>query len=165
MDLLTGLEARQYNVILETIYYLVYILGIPIVVIEALRKQRQRYELDKARVYTEVNDKYIDFLALAVQFPRLSITEHSDEKRNLNLSEDELVQQAILYDMLTSIFERTYLLYTRNEGMDSEEWKTWDRWLDSYVQKKSYVQYLKTYSLNGCFDLNFETYLRSKIER
>jgi hypothetical protein len=165
MDVLFGIEASKYNIILETIYYVIYILGVPLVAYEALRKQRQRYNLDKSRIYTEVNDKYLDFLAIAVHHPRLGLTEHSSEEFNANLDQNEKVQRSILYDMLTSIFERTYLLYIQNEGKDSKEWRTWDLWLDRYIQKKSYVDYLHAYSLNGCFDLDFEAYLSEKIRQ
>ena len=63
------LRADAYHNILESIYYLIYILGILIVAFEALRKQREYPKLAKKRTYIEVNDKYIGFLALAIAHP------------------------------------------------------------------------------------------------
>ena len=159
MDALLGIDPTRYKLLLETIYYLIYVLGVPIAILSALRKQRQMFNLEKSKIYTELNDRYIEFLATSLQYPKLSVTDHMLEEHSPNLTPEERAQQAILYDMLTSILERSHLLYLRSDGKSSTEWRTWDLWVDRYIQKKSYRQYLREYSLNGCFDLEFESYL------
>lgn len=113
-------------------------------------------------MYIEANNKYIEFLVLSLKHTRLGVTEFSEESPDL--TPEEVAQQRVLYDMLTSIFERTFFLYEADKKKDSAEWRTWDLWMSKFIDKSSYREYLNLYAFYGCFGGSFQNYLKNKIE-
>ena len=164
MNLIVSIDWGQYKTILEIVYYAIYVVGIPIAILEALRKQRRIVKLEEEKTYIEVNDKYIDFLKLSVQYPHLHVSEFSPPDAGTNLSLEEQVQQLTLYDMLTSIFERAYLLYDVDKGGGGDYWPTWDRWIEVYVRKETYRTYIEKYVVNGCFGETFQAYIQRQVQ-
>jgi hypothetical protein len=158
------MELGAYRNLFEAAYYAIYLLGVPIVVIKAYLNYRQYLRLAEQKMYTDVNDKYIEFLNIAIAYPKLSVTEFSRDDEDLVLSREEKIQQNILYDILTSIFERAFFLHEPDKNTNSIEWSTWDAWMDRYIAKNSYAEFLEQYALYGCFEKRFQSYLTQKIE-
>jgi hypothetical protein len=164
VNLAVSVDWGQYKTILEIISYAIYLVGIPVGLLEALRKQRQRLDIEEQKVYTEVNDKYIDFLKLALEYPHLHVSDFSPADAGTGLPPEQQIQQFIMYDMLTSIFERAFLLYDVDKGAKSDEWPGWDRWIENYVKKLSYQAYMRKHiQENNCFGDAFQAYLLRKL--
>lgn len=164
MDFAGHLEWAQYKTMVEVVYYLIYIIGLPWAVIEALRKQRKIVDAEEERRYLEVNNQYIDFLKLSLQFPHLHVSDFSPRDEGVDLKPDEKIQQNILFDMLTSIFERTYLMYDVETKGGGVEWGTWEKWIEGYVTKANYRKYIEAYVEDGCFAHTFQNFMLRKYK-
>lgn len=129
------------NFLLENMSYLATVIGLPVIFasyIFALRAESERREYG---TYDLLEGKYVEFQELALRYAKLDVAEFPLTAPE-TLSDEELVQQRILYMILFSLFERAFLMYrsrfhllrgrTRNE-----QWKGWESYMRRYAQRES----------------------------
>ncbi len=129
------------NHLLENLSYLATVIGLPVIFASyafALRAESERREYG---TYDLLEGKYVEFQQMALRYAKLDVAEFP-LKAPPALSDEEVVQQRILYMILFSLFERAFLMYrsrfhllrghTRNE-----QWKGWESYIRKYCERES----------------------------
>lgn len=147
---------------LDIIAKLVVILGFPLAYIQFKRAKQKEKRDREYGTYNALDEKYLEFQKLCLQYPHLNIFDIPDTKSS-KLSEEQTKQELILFTMLFSIFERAYLLYSdQNSIIKKRQWLGWDSYIRSYCARENF---LKAWEISGStFDTSFESYMQANIE-
>lgn len=128
----------EVRVVLEYIYLIGGVLGIPAAVVVFYLQQRQRIQLEKARLagaaadrYSEVNNVYLEYLRLCASHPMIMPTNWAEGMPQADLSPAESYKRQMLFHYFVSMVERAYWYYHKGEKYlnDDVEWPTWRRWI------------------------------------
>jgi hypothetical protein len=164
MAFFSDFDAGKLRELLEIAFYAVYLIGIPIVAVRFLIQQRALVQFEREKRYIETNNSYIEFLKLAIRHPELDALEYpAGPLPQLNMQQQ--LQQFALFNMLTSIIERAYLMYRKGGVKDVEEWNSWDAYVDLYMQKPNYRAFIGNDRLAGGFEAEFLGYMREKLQK
>ena len=111
--------------LLEVIYYLAAIIGIPVAIVVFLLEKRQERRNREIDMYLQTADKYIQFLVLTIENPDLRVGDISDQDETIKES-GFTAQQLTMYQILISTLEQAYYLYSTNSLRFNEYfWKVW----------------------------------------
>lgn len=114
----------------ELLSYIVTVVGLPLAIGVFLYEQRKERENEEEEVYQQLSDNYQDFLKVALENPDLRLF---SEEGAAALNDDQRERQLIVFTMLTSLFERAYLLL-HEENMSPRQLRRWNSWED-YLQE------------------------------
>jgi hypothetical protein len=114
----------------ELLSYVVTVIGLPLAIAVFLYEQRKERENEEEEVYQLLSDNYQDFLKVALENPDLRLF---SIEGTTTLNEDQKERQLIIFVMLTSLFERAYLLLFE-EDMSPKQQRRWNSWED-YLQE------------------------------
>lgn len=114
----------------ELLSYVVTVVGLPMAIFVFLYEQRKEHENDDEEVYQLLSDNYQDFLKVALDNPDLRLFSVGEVPV---LTAEQLERQFIIFTMLTSLFERAYLLLY-DEHMNSKQARRWNSWEDYIVE-------------------------------
>lgn len=114
----------------ELMSYAVTVIGLPLAIVVFLYEQRKERENEEEEVYQQLSDNYQDFLKVALENPDLRLF---SEEGAIALNDDQRERQLIIFTMLTSLFERAYLLL-HEEDMSPKQQRRWNSWED-YLQE------------------------------
>lgn len=114
----------------ELMSYVVTVIGLPLAIVVFLYEQRKERENEEEEVYQQLSDNYQDFLKVALENPDLRLF---SEEGAIALNDDQRERQLIIFTMLTSLFERAYLLL-HEEDMSPKQQRRWNSWED-YLQE------------------------------
>jgi hypothetical protein len=165
----TAWTVQQANEVLHLILQLVGIVGVPLSIIGYFVNEARRRKQERAALYVEINNKYLDFLALSLRHPELGVSESPVDQKPAPIGSDEdRIRQWSIFSYVASLTERAYYL-TRMKGYpDKGEWDSWDRWIGAYVLNPNYRQYWEAITTNftrkGPFGAAFEAYMRDKLK-
>lgn len=106
--------------------YIVTVIGLPLAILVFLYEQRKERENEEEEVYQLLSDNYQDFLKVALENPDLRLFSTSDKTE---LNEEQQERLLIIFSMLTSLFERAYLLLYE-EQMAPKQARRWNSWED-----------------------------------
>lgn len=114
----------------EMMSYIVTVIGLPLAIFVFLFDQRKERENEEEEVYQLLSDNYQDFLKVALEHPdlRLFSTEETSQ-----LNEEQQERLLIIFTMLTSLFERAYLLLYEDD-MSSKQARRWHSWEDYIME-------------------------------
>lgn len=133
-----------------------------------IANEKRRRRVEAQEVYSQINDQYFSYLAIALQYPQLDAADYSLGSGNRVLTTEENLQQQVLFSMITSILERTYMLMNSVLGKENPEWSGWDSWVEMWFEKESYRRYWEDPNQPGCFQFTgqwlpgFERYMEQK---
>jgi hypothetical protein len=113
----------------ELLSYIVTVVGLPLAIAVFLFEQQKERENEEEEVYQLLSDNYQDFLKVALENPDLRL--FSQESTELN--EEQRERELIIFAMLTSLFERSFLLLYE-ESMSPKQARRWNSWED-YIQE------------------------------
>jgi hypothetical protein len=114
----------------ELMSYVVTVIGLPLAIAVFLYEQRKERENEEEEVYQLLSDNYQDFLKVALENPDLRLF---SIEGTTTLNEDQKERQLIVFVMLTSLFERAYLLL-HEDDMSEKQARRWNSWED-YIQE------------------------------
>lgn len=114
----------------ELLSYIVTVIGLPMAIFVFLFEQRKERENEEEEVYQLLSDNYQDFLKIALENPDLRLFSLGESPE---LDEEQLERQLIIFTMLTSLFERAYLLLYEDD-MSSKQARRWNSWEDYIVE-------------------------------
>ncbi len=114
----------------ETGSYVVTVIGLPLAILVFLYEQRKERENEEEEVYQLLSDNYQDFLKVALENPDLRLFSTSGSPL---LNEEQKERLLIIFSMLTSLFERAYLLLYE-EDMAPKQARRWNSWEDYIVE-------------------------------
>src|SRR5690606_4928974 len=113
----------------ELLSYIVTVIGLPMAIAVFLFEQRKERENEEEEVYQLLSDNYQDFLKVALENPDLRL--FSDVATELSPEQQE--RQVIIFAMLISLFERSYLLLYE-EDMSPRQKRRWNSWRDYMLE-------------------------------
>src|SRR5687768_14009074 len=110
--------------------YVVTVVGLPLAILVFLFEQRKERENEEEEVYQLLSDNYQDFLKVALENPDLRLF---SIEGTTTLNEDQKERQLIIFVMLTSLFERAYLLLYEDD-MSPKQARRWNSWEDYILE-------------------------------
>lgn len=150
MTLLEGLQALAN---------IATILGVPIFLISYLTNQWVEKKRAEYGTYDALDEKYIEFQRLVIQFPRLDIADSPLPKPPVDLSDEEIATRKTIYQILLATFERAYLMYKDKSSLVRQaQWAGWDEYIDAYCSRAAFVE-----AFSPTFDRDFEKYMKEKF--
>ncbi|WP_329741022.1 hypothetical protein [Dyella sp. A6] len=91
--------------------------------------------------YDSLDERFTQFLEVCSKYPNLEVYAPTHDNWN-ELDSTKYRRQLILYQILVSIFERSYILYNEKHALKSRNRRTqWDGW----------VQYMRDYAASPVF--------------
>lgn len=114
----------------ELMSYIVTVIGLPLAIFVFLFDQRKERENEEEEVYQLLSDNYQDFLKVALEHPDLRLF---STEENSPLNEEQQERLLIIFTMLTSLFERAYLLLYEDD-MSSKQSRRWNSWEDYIME-------------------------------
>jgi len=124
--------------IFELMAYIVTVFGFPIAIyIFYLEREKERSEARK-QALVQASDRYVEFLTLSLNYPRLDIfTTPIAEKYQLT-AEDIRIESSLL-SMIIDMFGKTYLLYhVQQECIEQSQWDGWVDTIRSYCFRENF---------------------------
>lgn len=120
----------------ELLSYVVTVIGLPLAIMVFLFDQHKERENEEEEVYQLLSDNYQDFLKVALENPDLRLF----SVETTNLSDEQEERQLIIFAMLTSLFERAYLLlYESNmTPKQARRWNSWEDYMLEWCQKPNF---------------------------
>ena len=121
----------------EKLSYIVTVVGLPFGIAVFLLEQRRQRLNDEEEVYQRLADEYTGFQKL--------VLEHSDLQLNAPhptqpLTPEQEERKRILFDVLTSLFERAYILVyeDRMNKQQARLWQTWEDFMRVWCRRADY---------------------------
>jgi hypothetical protein len=121
-------------------------------------------------IYRELDRAYIDYAKLCLEHPKLDCYEQDNRSATITLNEEERIQQKILSDILSDLFESAYVHLVkfrtniRSEAaqkMISDQWSGWETYINKFILKPSFVSaWMET---GDGYDVEFRCYMRALI--
>jgi len=115
--------------LLETASFLVTVIGLPFAIGAFLFEQRRERENEEEEGYQLLSDAYNDFLKVVLANSDLQLRTTTALPHP---TPEQHERMQVIFDMLTSLFERAYLV-AYNEHMSSTEQRRWNSW-DDYMR-------------------------------
>lgn len=147
--------------ILEMLSYVATIFGIPFALFlywDEKRKERRDREYG---TYDALDNKYIEFLQLLLEYPHLDVYYHDGEKEK-ELNEEQYVQQMILFEILISLLERAYLMYRdQSNEIKRKQFVGWAEYMRDWARKPSFLEAWK--KLSSQYDEDFVEYMNKEV--
>jgi hypothetical protein len=142
----------------ELLSYVVTTIGLPLAIMVFLYEQKKERDGDEEEVYQLLSDNYQDFLKIALDNPdlRLFSAEQTPE-----LTKEQRERKLIIFSMLTSLFERAYLLLyePKMSGPQARRWSSWADYMREWCRREDFHALLPVL-LDG-EDPEFVTYIRA----
>ncbi|MRX49541.1 hypothetical protein GI374_03595 [Paracoccus sp. S-4012] len=112
-------------------------LGLPFSIFVFLYERRKEREADAVEVNEALSAAYTDFLKLVIQNPDLSL---SSDRSTPGLNEEQRERMNAIFEILTSIFQRAYLLgFGRNlTGKRGKRWRAWEAYMRQWCRRDDY---------------------------
>ncbi len=135
---------------------------------------RAKEHLESAMVvYRELDHSYIEYVKVCFDHPRLDCYAAPAEKRpDPPLTADELVQQKVLYDMLTDMFESAYVHFLkfrdRVEGDEAkklydDQWDSWETYIGKFVVRPAYLSVW--FDVQDGYDIELRCHMKRLIRK
>jgi hypothetical protein len=121
--------------------YIVTVIGLPLAIVVFLYEQRKERENEEEEVYQLLSDNYQDFLKVALENPDLRLFSTTGTPV---LSEEQQERLLIIFSMLTSLFERAYLLLYEDEmsPKQARRWNSWEDYIGEWCHKPHFCELL-----------------------
>jgi len=130
----------------ELLSYVVTAIGFPAAIAVFLYEQKKERDNEEEEVYQLLSDNYQEFLKIALDHPDLRLF---SAEQTPQLTTEQRERMLIVFSMLTSLFERAYLLLYEPK-MSSQQMRRWLSWED--------------YMLEWCRRQDFRTLLPNLLE-
>jgi hypothetical protein len=126
----------------ELASYVVTVIGLPFALIAFLWEQRKERMTDEEELHQRLTENYADFLSLVLTNSDLRLL-HS-QPGVVELNEEQKERRYALFGILTSIFERAYVMvYEPNMNRQRRRlWNTWDDYIQEWCSRTDYISAL-----------------------
>jgi len=130
-------EIQNYKLYLDIISTWITILGVPIAIVLYYKEKKKERKEREYGTYNALDDKYIDFLNLCLTHSDLNISQIENASMRV-LDEDQKVKQQMIFEVLTSILERAFLMY-KDQGSEIKrnQWKGWELYINDWLSNNS----------------------------
>ncbi len=121
----------------ELLSYMVTVIGLPLAISVFVFEQRKERDNEEEEVYQLLSDNYQEFLKIALENPdlRLFATEETPA-----LTPEQHERMFIIFSMLTSLFERAYLLLYEDKmnAKQLRRWRSWEDYMGEWCNRVDY---------------------------
>lgn len=137
--------------------YVVTVIGLPFAIIVFMMEQRRERQNEEEEIYQRLSDDYAEFLKLTLDHADLQLT-HA-ETDEAGLTPEQLERKEVLFEILTALFERAYILvYEEEMSRQSQRlWASWEDFMRGWCRRHDFRRRLPNL-LEG-EDPDFVTYL------
>lgn len=142
---------------------LVVIIGLPIAIFQYNSVSKKEKEDREYEVYNSLDQGFIDWEKLCLKYPNLDIFDIVDEKPRV-LNESEQKEELILFTILFSLFERSYVLYgDESNEMKKAQWEGWNEYILDYCKRKNFR---RAWKISGStFESQFQHYMEENMKK
>ncbi len=123
----TETRAMTFIEICEISFYTVETFALPFAILVFAVERRKQRQSDEEELYQRLSDEYMNFLKLVLENADLQLIHRKGPQREL--SEEQMERKLVLFGILVSIFERSYLL-VYEEKMNKQTRRLWSSWVD-----------------------------------
>ncbi len=156
-----ALSFGQIKDFFELLSYVAFSLGIPAALFEYARENRQDRREREQEIYDSLDEGFIEFQKLCLQYPYLDIADIPDE-RPIQLTPAQQKEEYTALLVLFSLFERAYLMQQDSPTPATRaQWYGWDKAIHQYFQRANVVQAWR--NVGEWFDPRFEAYIRDVL--
>ena len=117
----------------EFLSYVATVVGIPLAILVFLHEERKERQSEQEEIYDKLMEHYKSILDKFLEHPELDVHEVpiADSKMNR--------QQMILYEMLVSLFERSFiLLYGEQDKAYQRMWFSWEDYINEWIARPNF---------------------------
>lgn len=141
----------------ELLSFIVTALGLPMAIGVFIYEQHRERDNEEENVYQLLSDNYQDFLKVALDNADLRLFAE-DETPALSAEQQE--RRLIIFSMLISLFERSYLLLFEDHMTEKQRrrWSSWEDYMGEWLSRSDFRSLLGTL-LRG-EDPGFATYIQ-----
>jgi hypothetical protein len=117
----------------ELLSYVVTVIGLPLAIFTFWQEQRKERENEDEETYQLLSDAYVDFLKLVMENPDLQLRSKSAAPQ---LNDEQRERRQVVFEMLTSLFERAYLLVFDPDMTDNQRrrWHSWEDYMREWCR-------------------------------
>jgi len=141
----------------ELASYAVTVVALPFAVWVFLMEQRKERENEEEEAYQHLSDAYNDFLKVVLANADLQLR---SAPALAGPTAEQNERMRVIFDMLTSLFERAYLVAWKPEMTDAERrrWNSWDDYMREWCRRDDFHNALPLL-LRG-EDVGFQAYIQ-----
>jgi hypothetical protein len=146
--------------IAEILSYITIVVGLPLAILQFRRTARKEQADREYGTYNALDEKYLDFLRLCFDHPRLDIFDIAGGSPEL--SADERKQELVAFTMLFSILERAFLMYSdQTSVIKARQWSGWHDYVTEYCRRSNFRSAWRV--AGDMFDTEFYNYIEGLI--
>jgi len=152
---------EQLNEILTLASLVITIIAVPVAIILHF-KEKRRERLDREYgTYDALDDKYLDFLKLCLEYSHLNIFGDLPDLEK-KITDSQRKERLIIYEILVCLLERAYLMYQgHNNSIRSKQWNGWVEYINYWFENKNFKESWNDY-LNSQYDKGFISFMNDK---
>ena len=137
--------------------YVVTVVGLSFAVWVFVAQQRKELENEEEEAYQHLSDAYNDFLKIVLANADLQLRTNAALP---NPTPEQNERMLVIFDMLISLFERSYLVAYKPEMTATEQrrWNSWDDYMREWCRRDDFHNALPLL-LRG-EDPEFQAYIR-----
>ena len=141
----------------ELASFVVTALGLPCAILFFAWEQRKERDNEEEAAYQLLSDAYNDFLKVVLANPDLHLRTN-EPLQNPTAEQNE--RMLVIFDMLISLFERSYLVAFKDRMSETEarRWNSWDDYMREWCRREDFHNALPLL-LRG-EDPEFQIYIR-----
>ena len=146
----------------ELASYVVTVIGLPFAIIVFMMEQRRERQNEEEEIYQRLSDDYAEFLKLTLDHADLRLTQAETDEAQL--TPEQLERKEVLFEILTALFERAYILVYEDEMTRQSQrlWASWEDFMRGWCRRHDFRRRLPKL-LEG-EDPDFVTYLTRLAE-
>lgn len=129
--------------------------------LEMEQREKDREEREYG-TYDALDNKYVEFLTLCLQYPELKINEGVDPE-NAGFTEAQQQQRQVILEILICTLERAYLMYNRHKSeIRTEQWRGWELYIEYWMTDKSFRSIWDDPDFQRQYSASFVDFMRTK---
>ena len=127
---------------LMALSYAVTVVGFPLAIVVFVVEQRRERRNEEQALYQTLSDEYDNFLRLVLDNADLQLYHQSAAERPL--TQEQLERQLLIFEILVSIFERSYILLHRKRmnRQNQRLWSSWEDYIRSWCRRDDFRVFL-----------------------
>ena len=121
----------------ELASFVVTALGLPFAILFFAWEQRKERDNEEEAQYQQLSDAYIDFLGVVLSNPDLHLRTNEPLE---NPTAEQRERMLVIFDMLTTLFERAYLVAYKPVMSETERrrWNSWDDYMREWCRREDF---------------------------
>lgn len=129
--MILGLTPLEF---MELLSYIATVVGIPLALATFIFQEKKERQNEQEEIYDKLMGHYADIQEKLFEYPELDMhaMPPSDPETHR--------RQIILYEMLISLFERSYILLANEKEPEYQRmWNSWVDYIESWLAKPNFV--------------------------